>query len=342
MLSRSVVLSSALMLLGGCNALFDIGSPERAADGVTGGGGSTGSGTAAGSGTGASAGSGAGPSGGGGVDITGMIEVPPNSFLFGDPGGTQTTATLTRGFLVDKLEVTVERFAEWVEAGQPTPCSSGSCTLDPGGPYETSMQWEATWNSDAASTAYGNATPCDEAMQFISPPLTWATPGNQYPINCVSWYHAVAFCAFEGKRLMTETEWEYLAGYGHPTDPYPWGADAPTCEHALWNQDAEGTNPCGFPKAGGSTPLGGSQLGAQDLAGSLFEWTWDWHNDYPTTAVTDYTGAATPHANSGMSRVTRGGSWAAAGFWLDVHKRDFTYVTGTYGDIGIRCALSAR
>ena len=39
------------------------------------------------------------------------------------------------------LSVAVARLRDWVAAAKPFPCATGTCTLDPGGPYENKMVW---------------------------------------------------------------------------------------------------------------------------------------------------------------------------------------------------------
>ncbi|MFH1529351.1 MAG: SUMF1/EgtB/PvdO family nonheme iron enzyme [Pseudomonadota bacterium] len=104
----------------------------------------------------------------------------------------------------------------------------------------------------------------------------WATGWgvNNNPINCVTWDMAEAYCAWTGKRLCTEAEWEKGAR-GTDGRIYPWGAAAPTCALAVIDGCVGGTQEVGIH------PGGASPYGAQDMLGNVWEWTADWYaGDY--------------------------------------------------------------
>ncbi|HVY45242.1 MAG TPA: SUMF1/EgtB/PvdO family nonheme iron enzyme [Minicystis sp.] len=307
MLRATPALALLALALAGCDAIFGIESPEHAD---------------------------AGP------DTSNMVAVDAGSFTYSPIGHT---ATFTRGLWVDVDEVTVARFSAWVDAGQPPPCGGGACSLDPGGPYESTMQWDPAWNDDVATKGYASSTDCHVAMSVTDAKPTWSAGDDRYPIVCVTWYQAEAFCAFEHKRLPTEAEWEYVATDGgtRTMQTYPWGDAPPDCDHALWNDGAADGNGCHFPKPVGSTKSGGSALGVHDLGGSVFERTWDWFVDsLPSSMdVTDYTGPAKP-AGADPSKADRGGSWAAGESYLRVTTRDGTEASGVFADVGLRCVAT--
>ena len=69
------------------------------------------------------------------------------------------------------------------------------------------------------------------------------------------------------------------------------------------------------------------------MAGSVFEWAWDYDEDYPLVATIDHTGPTAP-----AYRATRGGSWAGAMHFLRTSHRDATPPENAYADVGVRCA----
>ncbi|MGZ5967686.1 MAG: SUMF1/EgtB/PvdO family nonheme iron enzyme [Polyangiales bacterium] len=98
---------------------------------------------------------------------------------------------------------------------------------------------------------------------------------EDHPINCVSLAQATAYCGFVGKRIPSAEEWT-RAARGDDKRIYPWGDALPRCGdvvYARYGPDNPGcskhppvTEPVG-------RTAGASPFGAQDMAGSLWEWT---------------------------------------------------------------------
>jgi sulfatase modifying factor 1 len=272
-------------------------------------------------------------------DASDMIAIEAGTFDFLNYGNA-VSATISHDFLIDRYEVTNARFAAWVDAGQNPPCQTGTCSLDTGGPYASAMTWDSAWNVYVGETGYTDDSACNAAGNASAVVPDWTVDGGSaFPVSCVNWYQAASFCAFEGKRLLTETEWAYVASGRGAGRTYPWGHSPPgaACDQAIWSYYDAGLNSCDWPVNVGTASNGGSLDGVLDMSGSLFEWVWDWYDPIGAyTGGTDYTGAV---EDSG-ARVDRGGSWSSLESELTTTNRDTTGPNYSFEDLGIRCARS--
>ena len=153
------------------------------------------------------------------------------------------------------------------------------------------------------------------------------------PVREVSWYGAVAYCAWAGRTLPTEAQWEYAARGGLAGAVYPWGNETPSC--SLGAQNGAHYDSClpddTIPVAS-FTPNG---YGLFDIAGNVWEWVTDWYGPYSSAAVENPSGA-----ESGAGRVLRGGSWNVIREGMRVSNRIGDAPEDSGNTLGFRCSLS--
>lgn len=105
--------------------------------------------------------------------------------------------------------------------------------------------------------------------------------GDELPRTHVTWLEAQNFCVGLGMRLPTEREWEY-ASRGPDSLAYPWGneftrpilnyCDGSCSLNVSWKDTTRDDT---YPELApvGGFPDGVSWVGAQDMAGNVWEWT---------------------------------------------------------------------
>lgn len=190
------------------------------------------------------------------------------------PEGTAGSSSMVRSFRLDRYEVTVGRFRQFVaayEAGYRPADGSGSNPNDPqAGGFDVER---FALPDDITPSAGNNLVTWTESPTF-----------NEYlPMNYLDWPVAFAFCIWDGGRLPTRAEWIHVARGGDEQRAYPW-SNPPTdrtldISHAAYDCMADGSaaGMCTLDDliTVGSKPAGNGRWGHADLSGNVWEWTRD-------------------------------------------------------------------
>lgn len=228
-------------------------------------------------------------------DLTPMVRIPAGEFtrgnLYGFPDERTEKTIFLDQFYIDQYEVTNRQYADCVRAGR--------CTMP-------RLPRSVNFTNYYGAADYGN-----------------------YPAIWVSWDDAAAYCAFRGKALPTEAQWE-KAARGGENAIYPWGNVEPTSQ-ANFNYAS------GDVTAVGAYADDRSPYGVYDMAGNVREWVADWYQwDY--YAVAPQKNPLGPE--TGVTRVLRGGSWNDVAIYIRTTSRKNFLPESYDSNLGFRCATA--
>jgi sulfatase modifying factor 1 len=278
------------------------------------------------------------------TSVNGMVFIPGGNFMMGADNDQASADEYPRhpvtvhSFYMDATEVTNAQFKKFVDA-------TG---------YITTAERKPDWEELKKSLPPGTPKPPDSVMipaslvfkttsgpvdlndfnQWWSwvPGADWKHPEGpgsgitgreNFPVTQVSWFDAVAYCKWAGKRLPTEAEWEFAARGGLKDQIYPWGNEHVNAGKAKANS-WEGSFPYFNAKKDGYVTVAPvksylpNNYGLFDMAGNVWEWCNDWYdaNYYKTFSLTNSTTDPTgptksfdPEESFTAKRSLRGGSF---------------------------------
>ncbi|MDE0424918.1 MAG: SUMF1/EgtB/PvdO family nonheme iron enzyme [Candidatus Poribacteria bacterium] len=214
-----------------------------------------------------------------------MILIPAGEFQMGSNDNTDEKPVHTvyiDAFYIDKHEVTNAQYKAFVDAN-------------------------SQWRKDQIPSPYHNGSYLKHWNRNNYP-----KGKGDHPVTYVSWYGAMAYAKWTGKRLPTEAEWEKAARGGKSGLQYPWG-------NTISNGQANYGNHVGDTTVVGRYPANG--YGLYDLTGNVLEWCLDaYYGDFyfssphrnPLAGVNTIENAnlvISDFTNVTTSRVVRGGAW---------------------------------
>lgn len=237
----------------------------------------------------------------------GMAFIPAGSFLMGgdneqaSPDEFPKHPITINAFWMDSTEVTNAQFQEFVDA-------TGYITMAEKKPDWEDLKKQVEPGTPrppdsvlvAASLVFsGSAGPVDlsDASQWWSwtAGASWKHPQGKgsdikgkenHPVVHISWFDAMAYCKWAGKRLPTEAEWEFAARGGLVNNIYPWGNEHINTGKAKANS-WEGKFPYineskdGYIRLAPVREFAPNGYGLYDMAGNVWEWCSDWYDaDY--------------------------------------------------------------
>lgn len=149
---------------------------------------------------------------------------------------------------------------------------------------------------------------------------------SKHPVVGVTWYGAMAYAKWVGKRLPTEAEWEIAAAIGHERQIYPTGDDIEKSQANFFSSDTTAV-----------MSYAPNTYGLYDMAGNVYEWCQDWYG-YNYYEISQQEPDNPKGPLQGNYRVLRGGCWKSLKEDLRSSKRHRNNPGTVNSTYGFRCA----
>ena len=235
-----------------------------------------------------------------------MVQIPAGEFTMGSDTGPPEERpahqVITLAFAIDRLPVTNAQFAEFLNAVGPGN-ARGENLFDVDDPDARIHLRAGRWSADPSF--------------------------EQNPVVEASWAGARDYCAWLGKRLPTEAEWE-KAARGTDARRYPWGNEPSDATRARFGAPFNAHVPVG------SYPRGASPYGVLDMLGNAWQWVSSAYRPYPYRPDD-----GREDLTAGPVRGTRGGGHDSPPDELTTTQRGRTLSRAPavgHHNIGFRCA----
>lgn len=254
-------------------------------------------------------------------------------------------------FLMDDHEVTVGEFLEFVKATN----------------YKTVAEYDIDWEELKKQVPAGTPKPHDSLLKAgalvfhlvkkedkhdnlddwwkFTPGANWKNPDGKnpkletilnMPVTQVSWYDAMAYAKWTGKRLPTEAEFEYALRSGKQNNMYPWGNEKINESNKYYGNFLQGEFPVSNTGKDGylyTSPIKSfppNAYGLYDLAGNVWEWTNDWYSAIYYKELADKNQVAINpkgpeksfevYDSNAINKTVRGGSFLCSDSWCSGYR----------------------
>ena len=250
--------------------------------------------------------------------LEGMVLIPAGEFQMGSNENSvekPVHSVYVDAFYMDKYEVTNAEYAEFLNA--------------------------KSKHADGGITWYRIGQDLSR-IEYVSGKYRAKTGYANHPVTYVSWYGAMAYAAWKGKRLPTEAEWEKAARGNLAGLKYPWGNTIDSSK-ANYNNHIKDTTAVGKYMANG--------YGLYDMSGNVWEWCLDEYNvrfyaispaRNPLSGANSIKWILDNYTGIYKVRVLRGGSWVSVARSVRVARRVFDTPSYASNHIGFRCARAVE